>query len=163
MLFETTLIYSENLVRSAVWSFWKRTVGVSYVLVLIAMTCGVAVLAVQGDRSWFLGIMGTVVGMGYLMLVSIYVIHFKNSMAKFRDMGSPSATFRADEQSFTIESGVGVSKLQWSAVKEIWQFQDVWLLLFSKAQFSTLPLANVPPEMQAFILEKVKLAGGKIL
>lgn len=163
MLLETTLIYNEKLIRHAVWSYWKRTVVGLYVLVILAMTAGFFVLLLQGDRSWLVGLIGTTLSISYLILVSIYVVHFKNSIAKFRDMGNPSATFRAEEQSFTIESGIGTSTLKWSAVKEIWQFQDVWLLLFSKSQFSTLPLANVPPEMQAFILEKIKLAGGKIL
>jgi hypothetical protein len=162
MLLETTLIYNEKLIRHAVWSYWKRTVGGLYLLVLLAMTVGFLRLLFQGDRTWLIGLIGTILGVSYLMLVSIYVVHFKNSMAKFRDMGSPNATFRAEEQSFTVESSMGTSTLQWSTVKEIWQFQDVWLLLFSKAQFSTLPLTNLPLEMQTFILEKVKLAGGKV-
>jgi hypothetical protein len=162
MLFETTLIYNEKLLRHAVWSYWKRTVGGFYLLVLFGMSLGVAVLVAQGDRSWLLGFMAMAVGMAYLMLLCLYVIHLKNSMAKFRDMGSPNATFRAEEQSFTLESGIGTATLQWSTVKELWKFQDVWLLMFSKAHFSTLPVANLPSDLQAFILEKVKLAGGKI-
>lgn len=162
-MLETTLIYNEQLIRHAVWLYWKRTVGRLYLWVLLAMTVGFFGLLFQGDRSWLIGLVGTILAISYLMLVSIYVAHFKNSMAKFRDVGSPSAIFRAEALTFTIESGIGTSKLQWSAVKEIWQFEDVWLLLFSKAQFSTLPVANLPIDLQAFILEKVRLEGGKIL
>jgi YcxB-like protein len=137
-------------------------VGGFYLLVLFAMSLGVAALVSQGDRSWLMGLMGMAIGMGYLMLLCLYVIHLKNSMAKLRDMGSPNATFRADEQSFTLESGIGTSTLQWSTVKELWKFQNVWLLMFTKAHFSTLPVANLPADLQAFILERVQLAGGKI-
>jgi hypothetical protein len=35
-------------------------------------------------------------------------------------------------------------------------------LLYSKSQFSTLPVANLSPEMQAFIIERVIAAGGKV-
>ena len=36
------------------------------------------------------------------------------------------------------------------------------LLLFSKSQFIILPTVCLPAEMQAFILEQVKAAGGKV-
>jgi len=35
-------------------------------------------------------------------------------------------------------------------------------LLYSKAQFSTLPLACLSPETQAFVLQRVQAAGGKV-
>jgi hypothetical protein len=35
-------------------------------------------------------------------------------------------------------------------------------LLFSKAQFVTIPLADLTPEAKAFILARVQDAGGKI-
>jgi hypothetical protein len=77
-------------------------------------------------------------------------------------MSQPRATFRADESSFTMSSDIGTTTLQWSAVKELWQFQSVWLLLYSKAQFTTLPLACLPLETQAHIVQCIRAAGGKV-
>jgi hypothetical protein len=42
--------------------------------------------------------------------------------------------------------------MRWSTVKEIWRFPDFWLLLFSKAQFATIPAQCVPMAMQDFVL-----------
>jgi YcxB-like protein len=77
-------------------------------------------------------------------------------------MDKPQALFRAEESSFTMISDIGTTTLQWSAVKELWQFSNVWLLLYSKAQFTTLPLACLPPETQAYIVQRVRTAGGKV-
>jgi hypothetical protein len=44
----------------------------------------------------------------------------------------------------------------------VWRFDSLWLLLFSKARFVTLPLEDVPSPMQTFILGRVKASGGKI-
>jgi hypothetical protein len=162
MSFETTLTYNEPLIRHAVFSYWRRSSGILFVPVLIAMTIWCVVLIVQGDASWQTGAFGTVIGFGFLISGSVYVVQYKNALAKLQDMGSPHAKFRAEEATFTFESGIGASTLQWSTVKEIWKCKNVWLMLFSKAHFSTLPLADISPEMLAFIEERVLAAGGKI-
>ncbi len=77
-------------------------------------------------------------------------------------MDKPQALFRAEASSFTMSSDIGTTTLQWSAVKELWQFQNVWLLLYSKAQFTTLPLACLSPETQAYIVQCIRDAGGKV-
>jgi hypothetical protein len=162
MLFEATLIYSESIIRQAVFSFWRRTVGVSFVLMLLAMIAWFIFLLARSDRSWLLGVTGTIIAIGFLMSVSIYFVHFRNSMSKFREMGNPKANLRLEELTFTLASDIGESTMQWSVVKELWQFENVWLLLFSKAHFSTLPLENLSEEVRSFIVERVLASGGKV-
>ncbi len=162
MSLETTLIYNEPILRQAAFSFWRRTVGVPFVFSMLVTTASFIALLIRGDRSWVIGVMGAAISIGFLMSVSIYFVHFKNAMRKFREMGSPKATLRLDALTFTLVSDVGESTLQWSVVKEVWQFQNVWLLIFSKAHFSTLPLENLSTEIRAFIVERVSASGGKI-
>ncbi|NOS82686.1 MAG: YcxB family protein, partial [Nitrospira sp.] len=92
----------------------------------------------------------------------VYIIHYRNSLRKFRQMAKPQATFLADDTSFTITSDIGTTTLQWSSVKELWQFPNVWLFLYSKGQFTTLPLGCLSPETQAHIVQCIRTAGGKI-
>lgn len=162
MALETILIYNESLIRGAVFAYWRRTVGALFVPVWLALTVWFVLLLVQRDLSWQTGVIGTVIGFGFLISASVYVVHYRNSLAKFRDLKESMATFHADDSSFTFESSIGKSTLHWAAVKEVWKFQDVWLLLFSKASFSTLPVANLSPELQRLIVGSVKAAGGKI-
>ncbi len=161
--YEATLIYSEPLVRQAVFAFWRRSIGIGYVLALIVTAFSLGFLIAQGNSSWLVGALATVLALGVAFVVLLYFVHYRNSLSKFREMDSPHANFRADEAAFTISSGIGATTLQWSAIKELWQFSGVWLFLYSKAQFSTLPLASLSPEMQAFILQRVQAAGGKIV
>jgi len=162
MSLETILIYNESLIRQAVFAYWRRTVGVFFVPFLLAMTVWFVTQLIQHDLSWQTGAFGTVIGFGYVFSASVYVVHYKNSLAKFHDLRDSTAAFCADDRSFTIESSIGKSTLQWASVKEVWKFQNVWLLLFSKAHFSTLPVANLSPELQQLIVSSVKAAGGKI-
>lgn len=159
---QTTLVYSESLLRQAVFAFWRRTVGVGFLLALLLLACGFAFLVRQGDRSCFVGALGAIILGGFGIAAAIYFVHIHNALAKFRAMGAPDGTLVLDDSSFTVSTGLGSSTLQWSAVKEVWQFPSFWLLLFSKAQFMTLPLDSIPDDAQEFILSKVSAAGGKV-
>jgi hypothetical protein len=162
MSHEATLIFTEPLLRKAVFAFWRRSIGVGFVVALLVVALCLGFLLAQGDASWVVGVLATVLSLGVVFVVALYFIHYRTSLHKFRAMGQPQATFRANESSFTIISGVGTVTYQWSAIKELWQFPQVWLLLFSPAQFSTLPVACMPPEMQAYVLQRVRAAGGKV-
>jgi drug/metabolite transporter (DMT)-like permease len=162
MSHEATLIYSESLLRQAVFAFWRRSVGIGFIIALLVAVLGLIVLIAQGMASWLVGTLAAVLALGIGFATAVYVVHYRKSLRKFRQMDKPRATFRADESSFTMSSDIGTTTLQWSAVKELWQFPSVWLLLYSKAQFSTLPLACLPPETQAYIVQRVRAAGGKV-
>ena len=162
MSHETTLIYSEALLRQAVFAFWRRSVGVSFLVALLVAALGLGVLVSQGVASWLVAALAAVLVLGIGFATAVYVVHYRKSLRKFRQMDKPRATFRADESSFTMSSDIGTTTLQWSAVKELWQFPSVWLLLYSKAQFTTLPLACLSPETQAYIVQRVRESGGKV-
>ena len=162
MSHEATLIYSEALLRQAVFAFWWRSVGVGFFVALLIAALGLGILVTQGVAFWLIGALAIVLAVGIGFATVIYIVHYRNSLRKFRQLDEPRATFHADESSFTMSSDIGTTTLQWSAVKELWQFPSVWLLLYSKAQFSTLPLACLSPETQAYIVQRVRESGGKV-
>ena len=163
MLYQTTLIYTEPLLRQAVWRFWRRSVGWGFFVALVLLAGVVLFLWWRGDRSWLLGATGTVLVLGLVVIAALYVSHFRNTLGTFRAMGPATATMQMDEASFTVSSSLGSTTMPWTAVNELWQFPDVWLLMYSKAQFSTLPLASLPPDVQSFILQRVQAAGAKVV
>jgi hypothetical protein len=162
MSHEAILIYSESLLREAVFGFWRRSIGMGFILMLVALTVVLGVLVALGAPVWIIVTLAVLLVLAAAVAVALYIGYYRNSLRKFRTMSTPRATFRADESSFTMTSDAGTTTLQWSAVKELWQFPSVWLLLYSKTQFSTLPLACLPPDIQAFVQERVREAGGKV-
>ena len=159
---EATLIYNEALLRQAVFAFWRRSVGVGFFVALLIAALGLVVLVALGQASWLIGGLAVVLVLGIAFATVVYVVHYRNSLRKFRQMDKPQASFSAEESSFTMSSDIGTTTLQWSAVRELWQFPSVWLLLYSKSQFTTLPLACLPAETQAYIVQCVRAAGGKV-
>ncbi|MFO1413898.1 MAG: YcxB family protein [Burkholderiales bacterium] len=159
---EATLVFSEALLRSAVVAFWRRSIGAGFAVALVVMTACLAFLLATGDRSWLVGALGTVLALALVFVVALYVVQYRGTMRRFRAMGRPTAVFRADDASFSIASDVGTGTYPWSVVRELWRFRDVWLLLYSPAQFSTLPVACLPSDLQAYVVQRVRAAGGKV-
>ncbi len=151
-----TLIYTESLIREAVFGFWRRSVGVGFYVAVIWVAAFLGWLVWRGNSSWVVGVLATVLLFGVLFAATLYVVHYRNAISKLRNMPSKQANFVADEAGFSVESELGSTTMPWSSVIELWRFQTCWLLLFSKAQFITLPLACLSDDMRQFIANRVE-------
>jgi preprotein translocase subunit YajC len=158
-----TLIYTEPLLKQAVFAFWRRTVGTGFFVVLVLIACSFIFLLWRGDRSWLVGAIGAIIVFALLLAALVYFIHLRNTLRKFRAMGTLTATLEIDDATFTVSSPLGNTTLSWSAVTELWCFPTFWLLLFSKAQFITIPLVSVSNQTQDAMLNLVSKVGGKIV
>ncbi len=156
---QTTLVYTEPLLRRAVRAYWLRSFGVGFLVALSITTISLISLLWTGDRSWWVGMLGAVLFFGVTIAVMVYVVHLRNSMAKFRAMGEPTATFAVDDETFTVASGIGSSTMRWSTVVAIQQYPEFWLMYFSKAQFITLPVECLPDAMRSFVLARLAAHG----
>jgi len=54
MSHEATLIYSESLLREAVFGFWRRSIGMGFILMLVALTVVLGVLVALGAPIWII-------------------------------------------------------------------------------------------------------------
>lgn len=162
-LMRATLHYSEALVRSAVVAFWWRTVGWKFVVAFLALAGALGYLVLAGDRSWLVGALGAVLGLALALVVTIYVVHLRGSLQRFRRMTTKEASLTADSDKLVLASDVGTSELRWAAVCDVWRFERFWLLFFSRAQFVTLPVADLDGHAQEFIAERVRIHGGKVV
>jgi YcxB-like protein len=156
------LHYSEELVRSAVRAFWFRVTGLRF---FIPMTILFAILVYSlrsGDRSWSVGVTGTVFALGVIFAVALYVVHLRTSLRRLCRMRIPEAMFEPSDQRFRVTSDLGATDVAWNAISEVWCFPDFWLLFLSRAQFITLPLADVDSEARELILSCLKSHGSKV-
>lgn len=157
-----TLHYTEALLKSVVWAFWRRVTGWKFLIGLVLMLFSIIGKITSGDRSWWLSALIAVFCLGIIFSAAIYIVHYKQTIGKFRRMTSPQGTFEVGETHFKVTSDMGSSELAWKTVTEIWQFPEFWLLFFSPSQFITLPLADLDLEARSYILDRAKTHGTKI-
>ena len=157
---ETKLRYSEPLLREAVRFFVRRSLvrglGFGSLVAICLVMGGVALQIANGDRGWFVGAMVSFLVFVCVFLALIYVAHFRNTIGRFREMRNPEATLSLHEAHFTVTSELGSATMPWSSITEIWHHPRFWLILFSRSQFSTLPLDCLSEEARAFITRKTQ-------
>ena len=131
---KVTLRYTEPLLREAVHVFVVR--------------------ALFRQLGWLFLVAVALV----IFIAAVYVAHYRNTIGRFRQMRCPEATMLYDEDGLTFASELGSTTIPWSGIKERWCYPRFWLLLFSPAQFTTLPLGCLDEQCRAFIARKVPQA-----
>jgi hypothetical protein len=157
-----TLKYSEKFIKKAIRSYWWKNIGPIFPSASLLLAAFVIYRAFDGDRSWFIGVIGAIVVIGFVVMVVSYSVHLSRSLSRLRRMKVPEATLELSEESFKVASDVGSSEMQWSFVRQIWRFEHAWLLLFTGSEFMTLPTDGLSDEAKAFILERARANDAKI-
>jgi hypothetical protein len=158
---EITVRYSPELIKFAVRKFWTRSIGAGGFITFAVVGIAFIYFLVSGDRSWWLGFLGAVVGLCLIIGVSSYFIYLNRSMEKFKRMEEPTAKFRFTDERIGIESNIGWTELSWKMIEKIWKYPSVWLVFIAKQGYVTLPTADIDEELKQFITFKVKGSGEK--
>lgn len=135
--------YTEELVKRAVFEFWKRTVGVGLPVALMLMVVLFAYLIWSGDRTWMVGLLGTMIALAIIVVVAVYLVHYRNSMQKFRNMRDPSAMLELHDEHLNIKSDAGSGEVRKTLITEVWVYADFWLVFLSRSQFFTIPTTTL--------------------
>ena len=163
MIHQATLAYNETLIRRSSFAFVWHTCGLPFVAGVPLLAFGIVWLVALGDRSWQIGSLATTLIFASAIVATVYFSQYRNALTKLRCMDTPLAGLVVEDATFSITTGTGRNTLRWATITKVWRFPGFWLLFFSKAQFFTVPIASLSPEMQAFILVRVKAAGGKVM
>lgn len=157
-----TLRYSDTLIRQAARARWWKLVGPGFLLALFVLTVSVGYWISTGNRSWYVGALGSLVLLGFTMITTLYVVHLRGSMGRFRRMGRPQAVLEVSDERFRVISDIGTSEIVWSLIRKIWCYETFWLLIFSQSESMILPVEDLPEDIQDFIRRKVVENGGKV-
>jgi len=159
---EVEVVYSEALVQDAVRCFYRRRIrelfDFKFVVAGILTVTGMGWLAWHDEYSWLLAFCVGALGVCALFLVWAYLAQYRGSIGRLRQMKEPKARFIFGDSDLTVSSDLGSSTVYWSAITDLWQFPDFWLLLTSRASFLTFPTQGVSQPVLAYVRSKV--AGG---
>ena len=157
------LDYSEELIKDTVKKCWWRQIGPTFFVVLSVLAIFVIYRIVNDDRTWFVGLIGTVVIIGAVTILTTYIVQMKRAVMRLKRMGNPRATFEYSESYFKVTSDIGSSEFKWSLISKIMCLEKAWVIYFSENETMTLPISNFNEESKAFILSKVEENKGKIV
>jgi hypothetical protein len=152
--------YDEALMRRAVTGFMTRTLigeqawKTFLPLGLILLSC--IGLYVSGDAETGVelfiaasAILGVFVFAGWRM-------HWRIMREKMAAVRGRFVTARLSDEGIVIDGPGQATRLDWPAVKAIWRFDGVWLLIAATNHFIALPLAGAPPAALQFLEAQVR-------
>ena len=156
-----TVRYSRDHCLATAWRYWQRRLGRRYALEL-AIGTGLLVLATQGPYRWLEVALMVAVGVFAVLGAAIFFIHWRRALQGLRALAPPESTWSLTEDAIAQASSLGESAIAWTALREVWRFGDLWLLIWGRDLYSTIPLAQLPPAARAMIERRVKETGGKL-
>jgi hypothetical protein len=121
------------------------------------------ILVASGDRTWFVGMVGSAIVLFVGVAAFVFVFHYRATIGRLRRMQRPEAQLVLLNHGFRITSDAGMSELPLNTISEAWCFPSFWLMLVTRSQFFTLPLADLSDEARRHILGRLKAHGVKIV
>ena len=160
---QTTVTYSEALIRRAVFRYWVRFVA-WHGFAFIAFSAAVCIAAVfLHAETWIIGCSLLLCGFMISLAATVYIVRVRVSLAIFRRMNNPTAEVTISDDEFRVKTSLVDSRLQWRVIQAIWQFPETWLIFTGKHAFMILPIDAVGTEDRELICRKVKENGGRVV
>jgi hypothetical protein len=154
-----TLHYSPALVRRSVFAYLRRGFGTSGFLALTGLLVAAVFLVITQPGSWLAGAVAGAVAVLLLLLIGLYLLHYRQGMAKLARMQQPHAVLQLTESELIASSQAGSFSAPWSTFTGLWRFSDFWLLIIGKGQFMTLPRADLSDDARTFIASHIGAQG----
>jgi hypothetical protein len=149
-------------VRETVIAYWRRRLGARAAAGMTTLLIALGLVAINSDRGWEFGALAMFTILLIVGLCARIATHMHASLRNLRQLDPPQVRLQVSDDEFTMESNMGRSSLRWSGISEVWQFERFWLVFLFRQQFVTWPVDDVPGDARAFILERVRAAGGRV-
>ncbi len=159
MTCSATIKYDKPLVRRALNRFMLKRLGKSFFVAVFALPIIFLLAFGFGIWSWPLSVLGVVFLAFLAFLAFVYSARLRAAEGFFDKANEPTVTFHFDPTGIRTESDLGTTDLKWQVFDEILKFSDIWLLVYAKSGYMTLPVDQLTPECMEFI--DAKMAGAK--
>lgn len=159
--YQIELTYTPVIMRQAALAFVWRGMGGLALLGLIWLLVGAA-LSLSRPYGWLGGMWCGISAVLLMLVIGVYVTHYRRGMARLRRMKVPHAVISLSKTQFAASADSGSWSVPWTTFGALWRFRNFWLLVIGTSQYVTLPLAPLSEEVQSFITSRVAESGGRV-
>lgn len=150
-----TIKYDKRLVRRALNRFMVKRLGMSFFVAIFAVVAVLLASYLSGYWSLILNIVSIALGAAIAFLIYVYIARLRSAEGFFDKADEPTATLTFTDDGVLTDSDLGTTNLKWQVFDEILKFPDIWLLVYAKSGYMTLPLDQLTPECCNFIEQKI--------
>ena len=162
MTYQFNITFNEEHARYAVPKFFQRYVGIGVPVAFALLAAALVQMFMTRRTDWLFGALLVVLVMGAGLFVVAYFMRLNHAIGLLRKMGSPIVSYELTDERMKASSSLGTTEVKWEMFKELWIFPRVWLLLFDKAGYLTLPSDQLSEDVKTFLKQRIATVGGKI-
>lgn len=151
--------YDHRIIRTALNNYFMRRLGRTTFWAVggVAMLASIQVVVAGWNPVSMLligclAIIMGVMGWGYLL-------RLRQSETFLSKMSEPTVTFAFTDEGLRTQSELGASLLKWETFDEVLCFRSVWLLVYAKSGYLTLPTETLTAEVRDLIRSKLRREG----
>ena len=156
-----TVRYTKEHCLASAWRFWQRRVGYRYALELV-IGVGLLLLATQGPYRWLEIALMVAVGIFAFLGAAVFFLHRLRARQGLAALHPPESTWTLTEEFIGQKSSLGESALAWPSLLGLWRFDDLWILVWGKDVYSTIPTVQLPREARAMIERRARETGAVV-
>ena len=156
-----TVRYTKEHCLASAWRFWQRRVGYRYALELV-IGVGLLLLATQGPYRWLEIALMVAVGIFAFLGAAVFLLHWLRARQGLAALHPPESTWTLTEEFIGQKSSLGESALAWPSLLGLWRFDDLWILVWGKDVYSTIPTVQLPREARAMIERRARETGAVV-
>jgi hypothetical protein len=157
-----TIKFSEEHIRYAVRKFFVRYLGIGFPVMFLLLAVVLAQRMLTGQTDWIFGSLLVVLVMGVGIFVAAYFQRLSQAISQLKKMGDGTVRYEVSDDRIKASSEHGSTEVKWEMFKALWIFPRVWLLMFDKAGYLTLPADQMSEDVRNFLKQRIAAVGGKI-
>lgn len=160
--YQITMSYTLPMLKKSISRYWKRSLGWRYFVAMLFISICFFNTIYQNNALWMRNAFAIVLTLGIIFGITTYLSNRYHVLGTYRALNNPTITFKVYDEKFALSSELGEGEWPWSAITEIWQYKDTWLVFLARASYATFPLSAIPLDAQTFILNKLSASNCKI-
>jgi hypothetical protein len=129
---------------------WRR-LGWPFFVLLPAVSTWLVWLYLNDAWTPLLSYMSLALGTVTAFLILVYFARLRAAEGFFEKTNAPRVNLIFSEDGVRTESELGSTDLKWSVFEELLKFNDVWLLVYARSGYMTLPVCQLTVECKQFI------------
>ena len=149
------LNYTEELTKKSVLYYSWSITGHLFVTALILLVLCLVFLIQYDGSSLVITLITFTLIIVPSFLGMIYYITRRRALDKFRKLEDGKVLFGITEDYFSIKVGQAITRLPWTSISRIHQYDEFWVVILRPTGYFTLPTYNLMQEDKDFILGKV--------
>ncbi len=151
MCYNIQFSIDKALIKKALHQFMLRRIGWLWIIAFVFLWIWFGYVALRYEWNILSNFFCGILVISTFLLIYIYYIRLKQSETFLSKMKEPVVRYRIDQSGITTSSDLGESKMNWVVFEEILKSQELWLLIYAKSAYLTIPITEMSLECQRFI------------